>query len=64
MYATTAVTFDSVIEPATDDSDTSVCLDTGCGVTLMDKEWLAKKLFSQKINAMPVSLKVRGIDAS
>lgn len=29
----------------------------------MDKVWLTKKLFFQKINAMPVLLKVKGIGA-
>ena len=63
-YATTSITFDSAILPAISDPDTSVCLNTGCRVSLVDKAWLAKKHPSQKINTMPVPLKVRGIGAS
>lgn len=63
-YATTSITFDPALLPAISDPDTSVCLDTGCGVSLVDKTWLAKKHPSQKISTMPVPLKVRGIGAS
>ena len=63
-YATTLITFDPEILRAISDPDTSVCLDKGYGVSLVDKVWLAKKHLSQKINTMPVPLKVRGIDAS
>lgn len=41
----------------------SVCLDIGYRVTLVDRDWLAKKLSSQKIITMPVLLKVKGISA-
>ena len=63
-HATTSITFDPALLPAISDPDTSVCLDTGCGVSLVDKTWLAKKHPSQKISTMPVPLKVRGIGAS
>ena len=63
-YAMTSITFDPAILPAISNPDTLVCLDTGCGVSLVDKAWLAKKHSSQKINTMPVPLKVRGIGAS
>ena len=63
-YATTSITFDPAILPAISDPDTLVCLDTGCGVRLVDKAWLVKKHLSQKISTMPVPLKVRGIGAS
>ena len=62
-YVTTLITFDPAILTAISDPDTSVCLDTGCGVSLVDKAWLAKQYPSQKINTMPVPLKVRGIGA-
>ena len=63
-YITTLITFDPAILPAISDPNTSVCLDTGCGVSLVDKAWLAKKHPSQKINTMPVPLKVISIGAS
>ena len=63
-YATTLITFDPEILPAISDPNTSVCLDIGCGVSLVNKAWLAKKHPFQKINTMPVPLKVRGIGAS
>ncbi len=63
-YATTSITFDLALLPAISDPDTSVCLDTGCRVSLVDKTWLAKKHPSPKISTMPVPLKVRGIGAS
>ena len=63
-YATTSITFDPALLPAISDPDTSVCLDTGCGVSLVDKIWLAKNHPSQKISTMPVPLKVKGIGAS
>ena len=36
-YATTSITFDPAILPAISNPDTLVCLDTGCGVSLVDK---------------------------
>ena len=63
-YVTTSITFDPAALPSPTDPDGSVCLDTGCGVTLVDRDWLTKKLPSQKISMIPVPLKVRGIGAS
>ena len=63
-YITTLITFDPMILPAISDPDTLVYLDTGCGVSLVDKARLAKKHSFQKISTMPVPLKVRGISAS
>lgn len=63
-YVTTSITFDPAILPAISDFDTSVYLDIGCEVSLVNKAWLAKKHPSQKINTMPVPLKVKGIGAS
>ena len=63
-YATTSIIFDPAILSAISNPDSSACLDTGCGVSLVDKAWLAKKHPSQKISTMPVPLKVRGIGAS
>lgn len=64
IYAITAITFDPTIELATNDPNILVCLDTGYGVILIDKVWLVKKVSSQEISAISVSLKVRGISAS
>lgn len=36
-YTITAIIFDPAIEPATDDPNALMCLDTGCEVTLVDK---------------------------
>ena len=36
-YTTTLITFNPMILPAISDHDTSVCLNTDCGVTLVDK---------------------------
>ena len=63
-YATTLITFDSAILLAVGYPNTLVYLDIGCGVSLVDKTWLARKRVSQKISTMPVPLKVRGIGAS
>lgn len=42
----------------------SIYLDTSCRVTLVERDWLTKKLPSQKISRMLVLLKVRGISTS
>lgn len=63
-YAITSITFDPAIWPAISDPNTSVCLNTSCEVSLVDKAWLAKKHLSQKISTMPMPLKVKGISAS
>lgn len=63
-YVTTSITFDPVALPSFIDPDNSVCFDTGCEVTLVDRDWLTKKLSSQKISTIPIPLKVRGIGAS
>lgn len=63
-YTTTPITFNPAILPAIGDPNTLECLDTGCGVSLVDKTWLAKKYPSQKISTIPIPLKVRGIGVS
>ena len=63
-YVTTSITLDLTASPSLIDTNSAVCLDTGCGVTLVDRTWLARKLSSQKISAMLVLLKIRDIDAS
>lgn len=63
-YTTTLITFDLAILPSIGNSHTFVYLNIGCGVSLVDNIWLAKKHLSQKINTMLVPLKVRGIGAS
>ncbi len=62
-YATVAVAF----SPTTyndADPDSRGCLDTGCGVTLIDRNWLACQLPSVSISKMATPLKVRGIGSS
>ena len=63
-YATTAITLDSHHLPHNSDPESTACLDTGCGVTLIDKSWLSRHLPGQKISTMFIPLKVRGIGAS
>ena len=63
-YAMTSITFDPALLPAISDPNISVCLDIDCGVSLVNKTWLAKKHPSQEISTMPVPLKVRGIGTS
>lgn len=64
MYTNTVVTFEPIIKLATNYPNASVYLDTSCRFTPVYKAWVAKKLFSQIINAMPVPLKVKNIGAS
>ena len=42
----------------------NVCMDTGCGVTLIDKLWLLSELLDVYIAKMLTPLKVRGVGAS
>ena len=62
-YATTPITFDPTALPSLTDPNGLIFLDIGYGVTLVDRVWLAKKLSSQKISAIPELLKVKGIKA-
>ena len=64
ITATTALTLAPEHLSQGSDPDTTACLDTGCGVTLVDKHWLLKRLPNQKINTMSSPLKVRGMGAS
>lgn len=45
-------------------SDKSCCLDTGCGITLIDCSWLNQRLLNQKISKMTVLLKVKEIGSA
>lgn len=45
-------------------ADDNVCLDTGCGVTLIDRLWLANLLPKVKISKMASPLRVRGVGSS
>lgn len=63
-YVTISITFKPAALPSPTDPDNSVCLNTSCGITLVDRDWLTKKLLSQRISTMPVPLKIRGIGAS
>lgn len=60
----TSITFDLAALTSLTDSDSLIYLDIGCGLPLMDRDWLAKKLHSQKISTMPVLLQIRSIGAS
>lgn len=63
-YATILITFDPAILPFSSNLNSSVYLDTSYGVIFVDKAWLAKMFFSQKISRILVLIKVRGIGAS
>lgn len=62
-YATAAVTLAPEHLPQSSDPDSTACLDTGCGVILVNRPRLLKRLPGQKINTMSTPLKVRGISA-
>lgn len=64
IYAIAAVTLAPEHLPQGSDLDSTACLDTGCGVTLVDKHWLLKHFPDQMISTMSTPLKVRGIGAS
>ena len=63
-YATAAVTLVPQVMPLDSDPSATACLDTGCGVTLVDKDWLLRQLPDQKIKEMSTPLRVREIGAS
>ncbi len=62
-YATATVTLAPDHLPPDFNPESIACLDTGCGITLVDKSWLAKNLPTQKISTISTPLKVRGIGA-
>ena len=63
-YATAIVCFTLDGIPLHKDA-TSLCyLDTGCGVTFVDRAWLLEKTPTEKILKMAILLKVRGIGSS
>lgn len=59
-----AVTLVSQILLLDSDANATACLDTGCGVTLVDKAWLLQQLSNQKIKGMSTPLKIKGIGGS
>lgn len=59
-----AVTFFPRILQLESDPSATVCLDIGCDVTLVDKDWLLRQLPDQKIKEMSIPLNIRGIGAS
>ena len=63
-YATTVVTFVLQVLPLESDPSATACLDTGCVMTLVDKDWLLRQLPGQKIKEMSTPLRVKGIEAS
>lgn len=64
IYATATITLTPKHLPLNSNSKSIACVDTGCGVILVDKGWLLKYLLTQKINIMSTLLKVRRIEAS
>ena len=62
-FATAAVTLLPQVLPLESDLSTTACLDIGCNVTLVDKDWLLQQLPNQKIKEISTPLKVRGIGA-
>lgn len=50
--------------PLETDSSATACLNTGCGITFVDKDWLLRQLPNQKIKGMSIPLKIRGIGTS
>ena len=63
-YTTAALILVPQILPLKSDPDITAYLHTGCGVTLVSKNWLLRQLPDQKIKEMSISLKVKGIRAS
>ena len=63
-YATPVVTFLPQVLPLESYPSATACLNTGCGVTLVDKDWLLRQLPNQKIKEMSTPFKVRGIGSS
>lgn len=64
IYATAAVTLVSQVLLLESDPSATACLNTGCGVIFVDKDWLLRQLPDQKQKEMSTPLKVRGIGAS
>lgn len=63
-YAIALITLTSKHLPPDSNLDSTTCLDTRCGVILVNKTWLSKCLPMQKINIMSTPLKVGRIRAS
>lgn len=63
-YTIASITLTSEHLPPNSNLDSTTCLDTDCGVTLVDQNWLLKHLPQQKISILSILLKVRGIGAS
>ena len=63
-YVIAAVTLVPRVLPLKTDLSATACLDTGCGMTLVNKDWLLRQLSNQKIKEMSTSLKVKRIETS
>ena len=63
-YAITSITLVPHLFSPDLNPPATACLDTGCGVTLVDKTWLLNHLSHQKISTMSTPLNVRGIGTS
>ncbi len=61
IYGTAPITLTPDHLPLDSDPNSITCLNTGYGVTLVDKAWLSKRLSIQKINTMSTLLRVREI---
>lgn len=63
-YVTASITLMPEHLPMNSNLDFTAYLDTSCGVTFVEQNWLLKCLTHQKISTMSTLLKVRGIGVS
>ena len=63
-YTTTVITLNPHRLPQDADPESIAHLNTGCGVTAIDKSWLLRQLPGQKISTMSTPLTVKGIKTS
>lgn len=63
-YVTSAITLALEHLLQSSDPDSITCLDIGCKVILVYRDWLLKRLPTHKINTISTSLNVRSIGAS
>lgn len=64
IYATVSITLTPLCLQPSFNPKSTVCLDTSCGVTLVNKKWLLKYLLGKKISTISTSLKVKRISIS
>ena len=61
-YATMSITLDPHLFPSELNPTATACLDTGCGVTLIDKVWFLSHLPHQKMSTISTPLNIKGIE--